>query len=82
MTGSEKTRLQSVDRSTLHSLNEVKLDPSLPYEQRMKSYVEQIGDPYCYLDGDMVVSLGFSDTGGSLKDRLGALGVNMEGRSY
>ncbi len=73
----EKVDVRAVDRSQLHSLEQVKIDTSLPCEQRVKSYVEQIGNPYCYLDGDVVVSLGFSDNGVCLKDQLKALACNM-----
>ena len=44
---------------------------------RVQKFVEQIGNPYCYLDGDVVVSLGFSDTGVCLKDQLKALASNI-----
>lgn len=69
--------VRSIDRAALHSLDQVKIDTSLPCEQRVKNFVEQIGNPYCYLDGDMVVSLGFSDTGVCLKDQLKALASNI-----
>ena len=68
-----KIDMRTIDRTKLRSLDQVKIDTSLPCEQRIKKYVEQIGNPYCYLDGDVVVSLGFSDTGICLKDQLKAL---------
>jgi len=58
-------------------LDQVKIDTSLPCEQRVKNFVEQIGNPYCYMDGDVVVSLGFSNTGTCLKDQLKALAANI-----
>lgn len=70
--------LKSIDRSKLHNLNQVEIDTSLPCEQRIRSFVEQIENPYCYLDGDVVVSLGFSNTGVCLKDQLKALANNMD----
>lgn len=72
-----KIDMRTVDRTKLRSLDQVKIDTSLPCEQRIKKYVEQIGNPYCYLDGDVVVSLGFSDTGICLKDQLKALASNI-----
>ena len=72
-----KIDMRTIDRTKLRSLDEVKIDTSLPCEQRIKKYVEQIGNPYCYLDGDVVVSLGFSDTGICLKDQLKALASNI-----
>lgn len=73
----EKIDIRSVDRSKLQNLDQVKIDTSLPCEQRVKKFVEQIGNPYCYLDGDVVVSLGFSNTGVCLKDQLKALASNI-----
>lgn len=73
----EKFDVRTVDRGKLQSLDNVKIDTSLPCEQRVKSFVEQIGNPYCYLDGDVVVSLGFADTGVCLKDQLKALASNI-----
>lgn len=72
-----KIDMKTIDRTKLRSLDQVKIDTSLPCEQRIKKYVEQIGNPYCYLDGDVVVSLGFSDTGICLKDQLKALASNI-----
>lgn len=72
-----KIDMKTVDRTKLRSLDQVKIDTSLPCEQRIKKYVEQIGNPYCYLDGDVVVSLGFSDTGVCLRDQLKALASNI-----
>lgn len=62
--------VKSVDRSTLRDIRGVKIDTTLPRQERVKSYVEQIGNPYCYLDGDIVVSIGYADTSVSLQDRL------------
>ncbi len=61
---------QSIDRSSLRDINGVVLDPSLPKEERMKSFVEQIGDPYCYLDDGVVVQIAYADTQVSLQERL------------
>lgn len=72
-----KIDMRTVDRTKLRSLDQVKNDTSLPCEQRIKKYVEQIGNPYCYLDGDVVVSLGFSDTGVCLRDQLKAFASNI-----
>ena len=65
---SENTR--SIDRSSLRDINGVVLDPSLPKEERMKSFVEQIGNPYCYLDDGIVVQIAYADTQVSLQERL------------
>lgn len=61
-----------IDRSKLRDISSVQIDMSLPQQERIKSFVEQIGNPYCYLDGDIVVSIGYANTDVSLQDRLRA----------
>lgn len=60
----------SFDRNTLKNIRDVKIDLSLPREERIRSYVSQIGNPYCYIDDGIVVSVGFAETDVSLQDRL------------
>ncbi len=61
-----------VDINSLKSINSVKIDPRLSKEERIRSFVEQIGDPYCYRDGDTVVKISYADTDITLEDRLRA----------
>lgn len=66
----ENIRKDLFDRSKLRDIRNVRIDTALPREERIKSFVDQIGDPYHYLDGDIVVSIGYADTQVSLQDRL------------
>lgn len=50
----------------------VRIDTSASCAERIKQYVEQMGDPYCYTDSGIVVKLAFSNTDVSLQDRLRA----------
>jgi len=63
-------RHSEIDYGRLRDIQSVKIDPSLPRKERVKSFLEQIGDPYCYLDGGTVVSVSYADTSASLEDRL------------
>ncbi len=58
------------DRAALKDICDVRIDTTKPKEERIKSFVDQIGNPYCYRDGDIVVSIGYADTSVSLQDRL------------
>lgn len=62
--------VRTVDRSTLRDIGNVQLNEELSKTDKMKSYVEQIGNPYCYLDNNMVVKISFTDTEATLEDRL------------
>ena len=62
--------VRRADRAALRDLQKVVIDTKLPRRERMKSYLDQIGDPYCYVDDGVVVSIGYADTQVSLQDRL------------
>lgn len=66
------TDIRLVDINGLKNINSVKIDPQLSKEERIRSFVEQIGNPYCYRDGDTVVKISYADTDVTLEDRLRA----------
>lgn len=43
----------TADMSGLVDIRDVKVDRSLPVEDRIRSYVEQVKDPYCFRCGDV-----------------------------
>ena len=66
-----------IDRNQLKDIHSVVIDPSKPCEERVRSFVEQIGNPYCYLDNGIVVEVGYADTDISLQDRLSAYAASI-----
>lgn len=62
--------IRTVNPATLRDIEDVTVDTSLPKAERMKSYIEQIGNPYCYRHGKYVVKVRFADSGKSLEDCL------------
>lgn len=60
--------IRTVDRDTLIDIRDVKIDRSLPLEERVRSFVEQIKNPYCFRCGDAVVKTSFLDTDVTLED--------------
>lgn len=46
------------------------IDQSLSKDERIKSYLEQMENPYQYIDNGTAVRLRFADTSESLTDRL------------
>lgn len=61
---------RTVDRSTLMQRSSVRLDPSAPREERLRDFIQQIKNPYCYLDGKTVVKISFSSTDTTMEDCL------------
>lgn len=67
-----QTDIRKVDRNTLVDINSVEIDVSLSREDKFLSFLQQIKNPYCYLDRGIVVKLSFMDTDVTLEDRLRA----------
>lgn len=69
--------LRTVDRSKLKDINDVVIDTTKPCEERIRSYVEQIENPYCYLDNGVVVGIVYADTQISLHERLKSYALSL-----
>lgn len=69
----KKVDLRTVDKASLTDRREVHIDPAMPVEQRVREWIEQLRNPYIYLDGGIVVKLSFSDGGASIEDRINSL---------
>lgn len=55
----------------------ISIDASASCTERIKQYVEQVGNPYCYTDNGIVVKLAYSNTDVSLQDRLRAYACSL-----
>lgn len=61
---------RTVNIDDLVDLRDVKIDPKLPKEERIRSYIEQIKNPYCYRVGKTIVKISFMDTDVTIEDRI------------
>lgn len=66
----KKVDIRTIDRDTLVDINEVHIDRTLPREERLADFIQQIKNPYCYRCGKAVVKISFSDTDVTLEERL------------
>ena len=62
--------VRTVDPSTLRDRSTVRIDSRQPRGKRVASYINQIGNPYCYLDDGVVVKISFAQTRETIDDRL------------
>ena len=62
--------VRTVDRDSLADISKIHIDPRMPREQRLADFVRQIGNPYCYRCGKVVIKVSFADTSATLEDRL------------
>ena len=61
---------RTVDRSTLVDRRDVRIDLNASREERLRQFIQQIKNPYCYLDGKTVVKITFSNTDTTMEDCL------------
>lgn len=61
--------IREVKKEELVDISTVKIRTDLPVKERIKDYIEQIKNPYCYLDHGVIVKVNFVG-GKSLEDCL------------
>ena len=54
----EAVDVQTVSPDDLVDLKDIQIDPSLPKEERIASFIRQVKNPYCYKCGKIVVKVG------------------------
>lgn len=61
---------RTVSRETLVERGSVRLNPDASYEDRLRDHIRQIRNPYCYLDGGIVVKLSFLPQGPTIEEQV------------
>lgn len=54
--------IRTVDPKDLVDIQDVKIDESLPIPERVRDYIRQIRNPYCYLSHGTIVKIRFTGT--------------------
>lgn len=71
----ERSRKELLD--SLVDIRDVKIDRSMSVEDRMKSYVEQIKNPYMFKVGNTVVRVFYANTQATINDNFVNLLASM-----
>lgn len=71
----ERSRKELLD--SLVDIRDVKIDRSMSIEDRMKSYVEQIKNPYMFKVGNTVVRVSYANTQATINDNFVNLLASM-----
>lgn len=71
----ERSRKELLD--SLVDIRDVKIDRSMSVEDRMKSYVEQIRNPYMFKVGNTVVRVSYANTQATINDNFVNLLASM-----
>ena len=60
----------TVDLAELVDIREIQIDQQKTREERLRDFVLQVKNPYCFRVGKVVVKLTFPECGATLEDRL------------
>jgi hypothetical protein len=71
----ERSRKELLD--SLVDIRDVRIDRSMSVEERMKSYVEQIKNPYMFKVGNTVVRVSYANTQATINDNFVNLLASM-----
>lgn len=62
--------IRQVQLEELVDIRDVSLPARQPVPKKIKSFMEQIKNPYCYRHGEYIVKIGFTATDVTIEDRL------------
>ncbi len=62
--------VRTVDRDSLVDVTQIHIDEGLTKEERLREFVRQVKNPYCFRVGDVVVKNVYSGDGVSLRERF------------
>jgi hypothetical protein len=62
--------IRTVDSSTLVDIRDVKINTNLPKEERILDFIDQVGNPYCFKCGKLIIKSTFSDNNVTMEERL------------
>lgn len=73
----KKVDIRTVDSSTLADIGKIRIDRTLPKEERLLAFIREVKNPFCFICNGMVVKTSFSDTDESLENKLAKLCIEM-----
>ena len=74
--------LKSVDIRTVKpedvaDIQQIKIDDTLPQQEMRKEFIRQVGNPYCFRVGKVIVKSSYSGDGVSLNERFEELLMSL-----
>ena len=55
--------IEDIDPESVVDLSKIKINQTLPPEERVRSLLQQVGNPYVYRCGDVVIKVSFTNNG-------------------
>ena len=69
--------IRTVDPDSLVDILDIQINPDQPKEERIRDFVRQVGNPYCFRAGGVAVKVSFAEDGATLEDRLESLMMKL-----
>lgn len=66
----KQIKIENIDVKDTVDIRSVKIDVRLPKEDRVKNFLSQIINPYCFSCDGIVVQIDFADTQTTLEERM------------
>ncbi len=66
----QQADIREVSADELADISEIEIDPKQSVQKRVRTYVEQVQNPYLVRVGDYVVKIRYSDCNETLNDRM------------
>jgi len=60
--------IRQADRSALKDISEIQINQNEPVESRMKSYLEQVQNPFLVKSGEYILKFQYADSDKKLED--------------
>lgn len=73
----KKVDIRTVDAGVLADIGKIRIDRTLPKEERLLAFIREVRNPFCFICNGMVVKTSFSDTDESLENKLAKLCIEM-----
>jgi len=65
-----QVEINKIDPSTLVDINSIAINHTLPHEEKILSFIQQMGNPYCFISGGIPVRVRFVGEGKNLSQSL------------
>ena len=65
-----QVEIDQVDPSTLADIGAIAIDHTLAHEEKILSFIQQMGNPYCFKSGSVLVRVRFALEGKNLSQSL------------
>ena len=65
-----QVEIDKIDTSTLVDIDSIDINHALPHEEKILSFIHQMGNPYCFISGGVPVRVRFASEGKNLSQSL------------